>query len=408
MMDVLEFLDSCVDGGEGGRVVSLRAMVLCVGVQADWMGAPTKDSTPALLYCLRCLDARDSFSKGRDPAGRVTGHVDVFLDTTVTLVPPGVVAGATVSIRRIRPRIGAKGNVSAIAGKDTLIAVEVPVELGWKPPRVTSVPFGGQGGAAGAWRVGRSARLGDVDPIAKEHGLLELRASITSLRHVSLQSRCRFCLCTRTIRPGALQPRAPLCNALSAARGVAAGGAAECQLELYARAECLVDDSTGRAWLLVEGVDMVLGALLGANAETTAALITCACAYGRVEFQQGVTADTLVLSREVEARREAELEAYRRLAVQVESASQGGSLTSLRILAEHRPQAAPPGPGRVAPHKIGEARVGLVSTLKRRRTVDRAVPRLRCWSIVREDAEKEVQLLLARIKGRLEGRDAGT
>ena len=63
---------------------------------------------------------------------------------------------------------------------------------------------------------------------------------------------------------------------------------------------------------------MVLGALLAATPPTTKALITCACAHGRVEFQQGVAADTLVLSREVaEPRREAVRDAYRRLAVQV-------------------------------------------------------------------------------------------
>ena len=48
---------------------------------------------------------------------------------------------------------------------------------------------GGSGAAAGAWRAGRSIRLGDVDPIAKEMGLLELRASVTSLRQVILESR---------------------------------------------------------------------------------------------------------------------------------------------------------------------------------------------------------------------------
>ena len=115
-----------------------------------------------MLHCMRLLDAREAAQTGceagRRAAAHVTGHVDVFLDPAVTLLPHGVAPGATVSVRRVRVRAGPLGHVSARAGRETLVSVDVPPPEalgGFVPPRVTSLPFPGEGGPAGAWRVGR-------------------------------------------------------------------------------------------------------------------------------------------------------------------------------------------------------------------------------------------------------------
>jgi hypothetical protein len=129
----------------------------------------------------------------------------------------------------------------------------------------------------------------------------------------------------------------------------------------------------------VEGVELVLCSLLGADAETAGVLLHGAGAFGSVEYQQGVAPETVqadaAQAREGGAgRREAELDAFFRLAALAEAASRGGGLVRVRVLAEHRPlPLAPPGAA-PAPPRVVDARVGLLSTGKRARSLERPVP----------------------------------